>query len=90
MDSFINKDLINLLSTDIFKKVLNNDIFQTTQFNLLITLLIRAGIPFDVSFSPATHRVASSAAITIIINPTTTFRFIINFEPGQSIFNIGN
>jgi len=88
MDSFINKDLLNLLSADIFKKVLNNDLFQTTQFNLLINLLIKAGIPFDISFSPETLRAASSASISIFINPTTTLQFIINFEPGQSIFNI--
>jgi len=90
MDSFINKELFNLLSADIFKKVLNNDVFQITQFNLLITLLIKTGIPFDIGFSPATHRFAASAAITIIINPTTTLQFTIKFEQGQSIFNISN
>ncbi len=88
MDSLLNKQLLNLLSADIFKKVLNNDLFQIAQFNMLITLLIKAGIPFDVSFSPETRRDAASASISIIINPTTTLEFVINFEPGQSIFNI--
>lgn len=88
MDSFLNKELLTLLSTDIFKKALNNDLFQIAQFNMLITLLIKAGIPFDTSFAPETRRDAASVEITIFINPTTTLQFIINFEPGQSIFNI--
>ena len=88
MNSNIYNDLLNLLSTDIFKKALNNDVFKIAQFNMLITLLIKAGIPFDISYSPETRRTAASAAISIIINPITTLQFIIAFEPGQSIFNI--
>ena len=88
MDAFINPELIQLLSTDIFKKMLNNDLFQIAQFNLLITLLIKAGIPFDIRFSPETRRNSASASISIIINPTTTLEFVINFESGQSIFDI--
>ncbi|ABW18883.1 hypothetical protein [Alkaliphilus oremlandii] len=88
MDPFINPELVQLLSTDIFKKMLNNDLFQIAQFNLLITLLIKAGIPFDIRFSPETRRNSASASISIIINPTTTLEFVINFESGQSIFDI--
>lgn len=88
MDTFINPELVQLLSTDIFKKMLNNDLFQITQFNLLITLLIKTSIPFDIRFSPETRRNSASASISIIINPTTTLEFVINFESGQSIFDI--
>lgn len=88
MDSNIYNQLLGILSADIFKKVLSNDVFKVTQFNMLITLLIKAGIPFDISYSPATQRTAASAAISIILNPATTLQFIVTFEQGQSIFDI--
>lgn len=86
MDSFINKEIFNLLSAGVFKKALNNDTFQITQFTMLVTLLVKACIPFDISFSPETQRSPASASLQIVINSTTSLTFVINFELGQNIF----
>lgn len=82
----ISAEIIQILSTSIFKKIINNDLLTIKQINAATTLLIKAGIPFDLSFSPGTRREATAAELTIYINPTTTLNFTISFEGGGSIF----
>jgi len=82
----INAQIIGILSNDVFKSILNNDIIQIEKLCLIEKILIAAGIPFDLSFSPGTRRVATAAELIIYINPTTTLNFIIALEGGGSIF----
>lgn len=82
----INRELLTILSTDVFRKIANNELIRVRQLNAAITLLIRARIPFDLTFSPGTRRAASAADLTIYVNPTTTINFTIAFETGGSIF----
>ncbi|MTI68165.1 MAG: hypothetical protein FH753_16415 [Firmicutes bacterium] len=83
----INKRILTILSTDIFKKLINSDTVQIAQLNAAITLLIESRIPFDLQFSPGTRRDATAADLLIYINPTTTVSFTISFDPGGSIFS---
>lgn len=75
-----------LFAGDIFMALLGSNCVKIAQLNAAIALLIQAGIPFDLSFTPGTRRDAASANLTIYINPTTTIRFVLNFESGGSIF----
>lgn len=75
-----------ILSSEIFQKLVNANFIKIKQLNAAVALLIKAGIPFNLIFSPGTRREAAAAELVIYINPTTTINFILNFEPGGSIF----
>ena len=76
------KSLESLLSLDIIKTLLRVNSMEVSRFNTVIALLIKAGIPFDVTFDPGTRRTVSAAQLTIYINPTTTLVFTFEFEEG--------
>lgn len=80
-------EIIQILSTSTFKKIMDNDILTIKQINAATTLLMKSCIPFDLSFSPGTRREATAAELTIYITPTTTLCFTISFESGGSIFS---
>lgn len=80
------KELISLLSTDLFLSLLNSNKIKFSQLLAIQTLLFKAGIPFDLAFSPGTRRVVSTALLTIFINPQTTLRFTISFNDDGSVF----
>jgi hypothetical protein len=84
-----NREVMAILTSDIFLALLSRDTVQIAQLNAAIALLIKAGIPFDVAFSPGTRRVATAAELTIYINPTTTLNFTFTFEAGATIFGGG-
>ena len=75
-----NKDLLALLSTDVFKSLLNSDEIEIAKLNAAIALLIKTKIPFDVTFTPGTRRALSSATLTVYINPATSIKFTITFN----------
>ncbi|MGV8145161.1 MAG: hypothetical protein ACLKAK_12755 [Alkaliphilus sp.] len=79
MKSF-DKDILAFLSSNIFKKLLDSSALQINQLNFITSLLIKIGIPFDVSFTPRTQRDDASASLTIYINPNTTVRFKFYFD----------
>lgn len=83
----ISKQLLKILSTEIFQSILNNDAIKIEQLLSTQRLLISAGIPFDLSFSPGTRRDDSGATLVIHVNPTTTITFTITLEAGGTIFS---
>lgn len=84
--SDFDKDFMSILSTGVFKNIVNSDALTIAQLNAAITLLIQAAIPFDVQFTPGTRRIAAAATLTVYINPSTTINFTINFGESGSIF----
>lgn len=81
-----NNDLDTIITSQLFKKLLNSSSLQIVEFDALISILIKAGIPFDVEFNPNTRRTASEAVLTIYINPTTTLNLTVSFGEGGGIF----
>jgi len=84
--SELTHDVMKLLSTEVFKHLLNSDAIQISKLNTALTLLIQGGIPFDLEFSPGTRRDAPAAELAVYINPTTKILFTISFETGNTIF----
>lgn len=76
----LDNKLMTLLSTDIFKSLLNSDEFEIAKLNTAIALLIKAGIPFELTFTPGTRRDAATATLTVYINPATSIKFTITFN----------
>ncbi|WP_077369787.1 hypothetical protein [Anaerosalibacter sp. Marseille-P3206] len=74
------KDIINILSTTTFQKLINNDCIKIEQLNAATTLLIKMNIPFSLSFSQATRESTKSIELTISINPNTVITFSIDFD----------
>lgn len=74
------KDILHILSTTTFEKIVNNDCIKIEQLNAATTLLIKMNIPFDLSFSQSTRSSNKSAELIISINPNTTITFSIDFD----------
>ena len=71
----VGKELMGILSSKAFQKIISVDNLTIVQFNALCTLLIKNCIPFDVEFSNGTRRDEPELKITIFINPNTTIQY---------------
>lgn len=80
------KELEFLLASDAFKCIIDADVIKLCQLNAVLALLVKVGIPFDLSFSPGTRRIAAAIELVVYINPTTTLNFVLDLEAGSSIF----
>lgn len=84
--SNFSKNIHTLLTSELFINLLNSQSVKLKELFALINILIKAEIPFDLSYSPGTRREAEAIELSIFINPTTTIDFVITLEPGGSIF----
>lgn len=75
-----------LLSSPLFTNILNSSNIKIVEFDALLALLIKGGVPFDVQYTPGTRRIAEAAVLIVYINPTTTLNLTFSFSPGGSIF----
>ncbi len=82
----IGNDLATLFTSQALTRLMYSNNMKIAEFDAIVSLLIKARIPFDVAYSPGTRRAAESAELTIYINPVTTLNFTLSFEPGASIF----
>lgn len=82
----LDKDVLYLLSTSLFQKILNNNAIKIEQLNAITALLIKLNIEFTLSVSEGTRSSEQSATLTIPINPTTTIEFAIDLEDGTCLF----
>lgn len=85
-----SKELLTLLSTDLFLNLMKSGSIKLTQIYTLQTLLIKADIPFDFQYSPGTRKIAPGAELTIHIRPGVRLQFTISFDGGGTIFDIIN
>ena len=76
----------SLLSSTLFRKVLNNERISLFEFNFLTNLLVNNNIPFDTAFDSGNRKTAASLQLTIHINPSTTLVLVVALEPGSSVF----
>ncbi|MEG6617603.1 hypothetical protein V6C27_14480 [Peptococcaceae bacterium 1198_IL3148] len=81
------KELELILGTDLFQSLCNSDAIKLTQLQALISILIKACIDFDLTFTCGTRRDATALALSIYINPTTTIQFVINLEAVSGAFS---
>jgi len=81
-----DSQIMSLFSIDIFRQVMCGEPISMCKFNLLISLLMSAGIPYDTSFVAGTRKEAASVQLTIHINPTTTLVFVIPLGLGSTAF----
>ncbi|MGE5543574.1 MAG: hypothetical protein ACM3UW_01245 [Bacillota bacterium] len=76
------RTLESILALDIIGTLIRANTIEISRLNTAITLLIKAGVPFDLTFTPGTRRTASAATLTVFINPTTTLNFTFQFQEG--------
>lgn len=77
-----NNELGTLLTSQLFSKLINSSNLKIVEFDALLTILIKAGIPFDVEYTPGTRRAAEAAVLIIYINPDTTLNLTFSFDGG--------
>lgn len=81
----MKNEIIEILSTGIFKKIIAGETIQIVEINAAIVLLIKTNIPFDLSFTPGDRRIAKEAVLRIYITPATSIRITIQFEAGSTV-----
>lgn len=81
------KEVLDILSTDLFRSILNSKSQTITQLNAVLSLLIKHGIAFDLTFDPGNTRNAASASLAIFIRPDVTVNIEIAFGTGQLLFS---
>lgn len=81
MDNSSIKDLQTLLALEVIQSVINCPSIRIKELNAIITLLIKANLDFDLSFTSGSSRSAAEAVLTVFITPTMTVQFILAFGP---------
>ena len=84
--SLFDNQILSLFSLDVFRQIGASDQFSLCKLNLLTSMLMNNGIPYDISFVPGTRKEAAAVQLTIHINPTATLVFAIPLEPGSTVF----
>ncbi|MGE5423403.1 MAG: hypothetical protein ACM3QW_09070 [Ignavibacteriales bacterium] len=79
------RDLESVLTLDVLTALLNLNTIKLSQLNAAVSVLIKANIPFTLSFSPGTRRDEPEATLTVNINPHTSLQFIFEFDGDISI-----
>ncbi len=77
------KELMQILSMDLFRSVVNSNSLKLCQLNSLISLLFKEGVQFNLSFTPATAASEATATLTIYVNPKVTISLNISFDTGE-------
>ena len=58
--SFFDKDILALLSLEIFRQITENQIIPLTTLNVILGVLAKNSIPFDIAFVLGNRKAASS------------------------------
>ncbi|MEJ6950799.1 hypothetical protein [Natronospora cellulosivora (SeqCode)] len=82
----IPEEILSVLTTSTFKKLLSSQSIKIAEINAVSTLLLKAKIPFNLSFSTGTRRIASAVKFTIYVKPNTTIDIELQFESGSTSF----
>ena len=82
------KELLNILSMDLLRSIVNHKSLKISQLNSMICLLIKEGVQFSLSFIPATGTEEASAALTIHIRPGIRITLDITFDSGVMFFPV--
>lgn len=77
------KELLNILSTDLFLCIVNNKNLKVNQLSSVISLLIKKGIQFHLTFTPATSTEEAYAKLTIYAKPGISIALDITFDSGD-------
>lgn len=81
----MQNEIIEILSSGVFKRIIAGEIVPIAEINVVITLLIKTNIPFDIEFTPGDRRIAKEAVLRIYITPATYIRITIQFEAGRIV-----
>ncbi|MCT4542872.1 MAG: hypothetical protein N4A63_04980 [Vallitalea sp.] len=76
-------DVLNLLSSYIFKECNDLGVITLQQIHNIINILVKANIPFNLNISEGTRRLAKRAILTVYITPTFEIRKLYQFEEGR-------
>ena len=75
----VNKELQTLLTNGVFKTLISSEAVELAEINAVIDLLIKLGIPFDVSFTKNIIEAPATFILRIALNSTATVSTILEF-----------
>lgn len=69
-----------VLSSELFRRLVNTDCIKIEELNAAIALLIESGIDFVVTFAAGSSGIRPTATLDIALSPTSVFTEIFTFE----------
>lgn len=69
-----------ILSSELFRRIMNSDCIKVAELNAAVTALIEAGIDFSIVFEAGTTGTRPVAVLTIAVTPTTDISVEFLFE----------
>ncbi|WP_341877688.1 hypothetical protein [Defluviitalea saccharophila] len=78
--------LFALLATTAFQKLITTKAINEELLLAAEAALLKAQIPFDVSYSIGSQRLAPSAQLVIYITPIWNMTFVFEFGPGDTSY----
>lgn len=78
--------LFTLLATTAFQKLITAKAINEELLLAAEAALLKAQIPFDVSYSIGSQRLAPSAQLVVYITPIWNMTFVFEFGPGDSTY----
>ena len=81
-----DKDIMTVFSWDLLRLIASNESVSLSKLNLLLTMLIDRGIPFETSYNPGNRKTAPAIEVTIYMSPTAKLVVDIDLGPGGSAF----
>jgi len=69
-----------VLSSELFRRLLNSDCIKINELNAAVVALIEAGIDFSIIFEAGTTGTRPVATLTIAVTPTTNITIEFLFE----------
>lgn len=69
-----------VLSSELFRRLMNTDCIKVNELNAAIAALITAGIDFSITFVSGTSGTRPTAELTIAVTPTTEISVEFVFE----------
>jgi hypothetical protein len=69
-----------VLSSELFRRIMNSDCIKINELNAAVAALIEAGIDFSLTFVSGTSGTRPAAVMTIAVSPTTDISVEFLFE----------
>jgi len=74
------KELREILLIDLLQSIASSKRLKIKQLNALVSLLVKSGINFSLSFTPATQSDEATTSITIFLRPNVSITIDLDFD----------
>lgn len=74
------KELLDILSADLLRSIVNSKRLKIKQLNSLVTLLIKANIQFTLTYEPATSIKEAKTTMILYLRPNLSITISFDYD----------